>query len=389
MQRTWDVAYHSSTLAAENTGQRLKHLESAILLAVRDIIETGVLVQGPRVAALEAAIKQNWHVSGGVVATNAGTTSLQMALMASLIGPGDEVIVPAFTFVSTAFAVSALGATPVFVDSDEYYTIDPRAVEAALTPRTAAIIPVHLYGHMAAMEPLLALAEQRELILIEDAAQAHGATWRQHYAGTLGDFGCFSLYSGKNMGGLGDGGMVVCRDEHMSMPLQRLRDLGRRPGHRYEHEAMGLRARMSEIDAAVSLLQLQHLEAWNAVRRRHAEHYGSALADLPCLLPRVRPDSTPVFYKYTIRLETSQQRDALARFLKQKGIETDIIYPTLVPHQPAYEHLPHRIAGSLTQAEASVKTILSLPLSPEMTSNEIERVAAAVRAFYHHAAKVI
>ena len=258
----------------ECTYRRLQSLKQEIIHITEEIIDSGKYLSSKRVSRLEKSLETAW--GRNAVATNSGSSALQLALLAAGVKAGDEVIVPALTFVSTAYAVSAIGAIPVFVDIDPYtYTIDPNAVRAAITDKTTAMIPVHLYGQMADMQALMALAAKYKLKIIEDVAQAHGAKYNGQFAGTIGDFGCFSMYVGKNMGGLEDGGVILVKDSNLVPQLYRLRDLGRMPDNRYFHCEFGFRARMGELTAAVVHLELQLLESWNYRRQEIAKKYGS------------------------------------------------------------------------------------------------------------------
>lgn len=364
----------------EGTDRRLRTLEPQIIHSISEVIASGKYLLGPRVDTLEKTIGKSWGASA--LATNSGTASLQIALMAANVKQGDEVIVPALTFASTAFAVQAVGATPVFVDVDPYtLTLDPQAAGAAIRHNTVAMIPVHLHGQMADMQPLMELATKHNLTIIEDCAQAHGATYQGKYAGSVGDFGCFSFYAGKNIGGLEDAGLVTFRDSRVEQRIRRLRDLGRTT-ERYLHQEWGLRARMGEFTAAVILEQMKYLEDWNQQRGEIAARYNAAFADLPIKLPTVASGRTHVYYKYTMRMPSALEREKLQRHLTEKGIETERIYPTLVPDQPAYtDGLPHRVEDLYVSKEA-VEQLLCLPMYPELSEQELDRVIEAVQQYY-------
>ena len=361
----------------EGTHRRLQSLQQEILHITEEVIDSGKYLSGTRVAKLEKLLETAW--GRNVVATNSGSSALQLALLAAGIKAGDEVIVPALTFVSTAYAVSAIGAIPVFVDIDPYtFTIDPSAVNAAITDKTTAIIPVHLYGQMADMQPLMDLASKHELKVIEDVAQAHGAKYGSQFAGAMGDFGCFSMYVGKNMGGLEDGGVILVKNPNLIPKLYRLRDLGRNPGNRYFHSEFGFRARMGEFTAAVINLEFQLLESWNYRRQQIAEKYNQAFSNLDLQIPLQAPNRTHVYYKYTIVTNSLEQRIELQESLTSKGIQTERIYPRLVPEQPVYlNSLDCRTEG-INISKNVVERLLCLPIYPEMKDSEVDAVIEAM-----------
>lgn len=369
-------------IRVEGTDRRLRALEPQIINLVSEVIASGKYLLGPRVDTLEKTISNSWGVCA--LASSSGTASLQISLMAANVKAGDEVIVPALTFASTAFAVQAVGATPVFVDVDPYtLNLDPQAAHAAIRDNTVAIIPVHLHGQMADMQPLMELASKYNLTIIEDCAQAHGATYQGKYAGSIGDFGCFSFYAGKNIGGLEDAGLVTFRNSTVEQKIRRLRDIGRTT-QRYLHLEWGMRARMGEFTAAVILEELKYLEEWNQRRREIAARYDAAFANLPIKTPTVAAGCGHVYYKYTVRMPSELEREKLQRHLTQMGVETERIYPTLVPDQPAYTNgMPHRVED-LSVARQAVEQLLCLPMYPELTEQEIDRVIEAVQQYYSY-----
>ena len=376
----------TTTISAEGTARRLRALSAPILALQEEILLSGILLQGPRVAALEQAVRRVWNVRCAV-GVSSGTAALEIALRAAGVQRDQRVIVPAHTFYSTASAAVDVGAIPVFVDIDPVtYTLDPRAVQAALTPDVRAIIAVHLYGQPADMDRLRDIAAERHIPLIEDASQAHGAQYRQQFVGSLGDFGCFSLYVGKNIGGLGDAGLITVRQPatlEVCGLLFRLRDLGRLPGKatRYQHEVVGKRARMREEDAAVTLLELTFLEEWTTHRQAIAARYSDAFAHLPIQTPTIAPDRSHVFYKYAVLVATPQERQRLADFLEERGIETEQLYPQALCDQPVFASVPHHIA-SCTVARDVTARVICLPLYPELRENEIQQVITSVEQFY-------
>ena len=354
--------------------QQYAQIGEEIERRVCHVLRSGQYVGGPEVEALEEEFARYCGVSYAV-SVNSGTAALHTALLALGLGPGDEVITVAHTFAATVEAIVATGASPVFVDIDpDSYTMDPGQLEAAITPRTRAIIPVHLYGQPADLEPILTIAAARGLAVIEDACQAHGATYRGRRVGSLGAIGCFSFYASKNLGAAGEGGMAVTDSPLYAERIRRLRDHGQ--GHRYQHEVLGFNYRLPALQAAVLRVKLPHLDAWNERRRAHAAAYGRLLADLDVALPGERPDSSHVYHLYVIR---SQARDRLREHLAAQGIASGIHYPLPVHLQPAYQQYGAG-PGSLPHSEAAAATVLSLPMYPELTPPQLERVASALRA---------
>jgi dTDP-4-amino-4,6-dideoxygalactose transaminase len=348
--------------------------------AMNAIVEAQSFILGDVVAQLETAVAELSHCRYAVGCAS-GTDALLLALRALDIGPGDEVVTTPFTFFATAGTVHNLGAKPVFVDIEpDTFNIDVQQALAAITPRTRAIIPVDLFGQMAAMEQLAAGA--RGMPIIEDAAQSIGARrsidgeWR--VAGELATIGTLSFFPSKNLGGYGDGGMMVTQDERLSKRLLRLRTHG--SVKTYFHEEVGFNSRLDSLQAAVLLAKLPHLAGWSAARRDHAAYYSSALADLA---PRVRvpvilPNNESIFNQYTIRAE---RRDALQAHLKEKGIGTAIYYPLPLHLQPCFAYLGYR-AGQLPESERAAAEVLSLPVYPELTRAQQDEVIAAIRGFY-------
>ncbi len=323
------------------------------------------------------------HSALNCVAVNSGTDALQLALLACNVGVGDEVITVAHTAVATAAAISLTGATPVFVDVDPLtYTMSPTALEIAITPRTKAIVPVHLYGHPAALEPILALAARHHLRVIEDCAQAHGARYQGQMLGTLGDLGCFSFYPTKNLGALGDGGAVVSRDRQLIERVRLLREYGWTPQARYVSQVQGMNSRLDELQAAILRVKLHHLDEWNNTRRTLALQYAKYL---PATVrkPIERPDSYHVYHLYVVR---TPLRDQLRNHLQAAGIGTAIHYPVPIHQQPAYAPLASALGqpNALRETESLAQTILSLPLHPMLTSAEIEQIAAVVATALPH-----
>jgi len=340
------------------------------------VLESGWYILGAEVAAFEQEFAQ-WAGAAGCVGVNSGTDALILALRALNIGPGDEVITVAHTAVATVAAIVLAGATPVLVDIDPTTrTLDPNAAAAAITPRTKAIIPVHLYGHPAAMQPILELAAANNLRVIEDCAQAHGARYDGRLVGTLGDIACYSFYPTKNLGALGDGGAVVSRDPAIIEKLRLLREYGWNPTQRYVSQIAGMNSRLDEMQAALLRVRLRHLDTDNERRRMLADRYASLL---PSALqqPREQPNCRHVYHLYVVQARSPEERDALRAGLAAQGIGTAIHYPVPIHLQPGYAH-EVVIAGTLHHTERAAQTILSLPLYPSLAVEQIERVSAAL-----------
>ncbi|MCX6357593.1 MAG: DegT/DnrJ/EryC1/StrS family aminotransferase [Candidatus Aureabacteria bacterium] len=343
---------------------------------VRDIMADGRFILGPEVEGFERAFAGFCGV-GHAVGVSSGTDAIHLALEALGVGPGDEVIVPANTFIATALAVSMAGARPVFADVDpDTFNCTAETVTRALTPKTRTILPVHLYGQTVDMDPLGELARSRGLCVVEDACQAHGAGYRGKRAGGLGVAGCFSFYPGKNLGAYGDGGMVVTGDASLAQKIRMLRDMGRL--EKYEHLIKGYNSRLDNIQAAVLLVKLKRLDRWNEARRGWARLYGELLAGTPCVCPREAPFAAHVYHLYVIR---TGERDRLAAHLRGRDIATGIHYPVPLHLQKAYAELGHR-KGDFPVAERLAGEILSLPMYPELGEERVRRVCSEIRSFY-------
>ncbi len=310
------------------------------------------------------------------VGVDSGTSALELALRAYDIGPGDEVITAANSFVASALAVSHAGATPVLVDADPHtFTIDISAINKAITPRTKALIPVHLYGHPADMDPIRQLAEQHKLAVIEDACQAHGTRYKGRRTGSLGHAAAFSFYPGKNLGAYGDGGMVVTDDRDVAKRVELLRNYGQQ--EKYNHLIRGYNRRLDTLQAAVLRVKLKYVDEWNAARRQHADLYRRLLAGSAAAMPSEAEYATSVWHLYVIRVD---QRDALREHLTSQGISTGIHYPIPIHLQPAYRDLGHK-KGDFPVTEEYAQGILSLPMYPELLPSSIEFVAESIRDF--------
>ena len=348
-------------------------IKQEIMAAIEGALESMQLFLGPQSQAFENEFAQYCGCEYGV-GVSTGTDALTLALRACDISNGDEVVTVANTFIATVEAIALVGATPVFVDIDaETYTLDWRQLEQALTSRTRAIIPVHLYGHPVDMQPLLDFARVHGLRVIEDASQAHGATYRGERVSSMGDIGCFSFYFSKNLGAYGEAGMCVTNDARLAETLRKLRDHGSLI--RYQHEILGVNARMDEIQAAVLRVKLHYLEQWNAARRANANFYTEQLRGVVEAVPVVRPGSTHVYYLYVIRVG---QRAHFRKGLEREGIATGMHYPTPIHLQPACLHYGY-VRGMLPVTEVVTERIVSLPMYPELTTEQLQTVVNAVK----------
>jgi dTDP-4-amino-4,6-dideoxygalactose transaminase len=343
--------------------------------AIGRVLESCEFTLGREVAEFEREFADYCGSAHGI-GVNTGTSALHLALLAADIGPGDEVITVPFTFVATVSAIVYTRATPVFVDIDpRTFTIDPARIEAAITPRTRAIIPVHLYGHPADMDPILDIARRHGLLVIEDAAQAHGAEYKGRRTGSLGDMACFSFYPGKNLGAYGEGGMVVTGNESYARTIRMLRDWGAE--RKYHHVLKGYNYRLEALQAAILRVKLGYLEAWTEARRAAADRYDNALEGCQVEMPVAAEWARHVYHVYAIRCRNrSAYRDALASC----GVHTGIHYPVPVHLLPAFADLGY-VRSAFPESERAAEEVLSLPMFPELTSEQSERVARALREF--------
>jgi dTDP-4-amino-4,6-dideoxygalactose transaminase len=331
------------------------------------------LFLGPQNQLFEKSFASYCGSDFGVSVSN-GTDALALALRACHIGFGDEVITVSHSFIATVEAIAQVGATPVFVDIEpDTYTMDWRQLEGALSERTRAIIPVHLYGHPADMQPIMDFAHAHKLLVIEDASQAHGATYQGKRVGSFGDIGCFSLYYSKNLGAYGEAGICVTSNEEMAETMRVLRDHGSRV--RYQHELMGLNVRMDEIQAAILNVKMGHLEDWNARRQAHAQAYTAQLQGVVEQFPTVRPQASHVFYVYVIQV---RERDSVLKNLHERGIGAGIHFPVPIHLQPACKPYGYT-RGMFPVTEAACERIISLPMYPELTQQQIQTVTDEVK----------
>jgi len=349
-----------------------RSIKPEIDAALERVLDSCQFVLGPEVAAFEQDFARCCGTSE-CIALNSGTSALHLALLAAGVGPGDEVVTVPFTFVASVAAVEYAGAKPVLVDIDpRSFTMDPAAIESAITSRTKAILPVHLYGQPADMDPIMEVARRHGLVVIEDAAQAHGAKYKGKPVGSIGDLACFSFYPGKNLGAYGEGGAVTTNNVDFVRTIRMLRDWGQ--DRKYHHLLRGFNYRMEGFQGSVLGVKLRHLEAWTEARRRIAEQYNQLLANCDVETPEEMPWAHHVYHVYTLRIE---DRDGMQSALAEQGIQTGIHYPIPAHLQPAYADLNYR-TGSFPHAEAAAKQVLSLPLYPELSDQAVTEVAAAV-----------
>lgn len=341
--------------------------------AISGVLESCQFVLGAEVAGFEHDYSA-YSGTAECIALNSGTSALHLSLLAAGVRPGDEVITTPFTFVASVAAALYAGARPVLVDIDpRSFTIDPAAIEAAITPQTKALLPVHLYGQPADMDPIMDIARKHRLVVIEDAAQAHGARYKGRPVGSIGDMACFSFYPGKNLGAYGEGGAVTTNNPEYAHTIRMLRDWGQ--DSKYHHLLRGYNYRMEGFQGAVLRVKLRHLEQWTEARRAVVRQYNELLADCDLNRPIEMPWARHVYHVYTIR---SKDRDQLHTTLADEGIQTGVHYPVPVHMQPAYADLGYG-PGAFPHAEAAAEQVLSLPLYPELTSYAVAQVANAVK----------
>ena len=344
--------------------------------AIQSVLTSNAFVLGREVSAFEEEFAE-YCGAKHCIGVGCGLDALTLALRASDIGPGDEVILPANTFIATALAVTQAGATPVLVDHDpETYNIDTRRISAAITRRTRAIMPVHLYGQPADMDQLQMIADEHGLILLEDACQAHGAVYKGRRCGSLGAAAAFSFYPGKNLGACGDGGAVTTNDDEIADRVRRLCNYGSMI--KYHHETLGVNSRLDSIQAAILRVKLRRLERWNDARRHTADLYLSRLADLPVLLPMTSDSREHVFHLFVVRCA---HRDRLLDYLSERNVFAGVHYPIPIHRQPAYED-NCVVPKPLTCTESLCGELLSLPMHPHMTPEDVEAVVGGIRDFY-------
>jgi dTDP-4-amino-4,6-dideoxygalactose transaminase len=363
-------------IPAEDLTRQYGPIADEIHTAIDRVLPSGKYTLGPVLEEFERDYARYCGVEHAI-GISSGTAALQLALAAMGVGPGDEVITQANTYVATAFAISYLGARPVFVDVDPVYAnLDVSALEGHITPRTKVIIPVHLYGHPVDMDPLMQLARKHGLRVLEDASHAHGATYKGRRAGSLGDAAAFSFYPSKVLGAYGDAGVIVTNDASLAKKMRVLRYMGQEV--KGTHLVVGYQERLDPMQAAILQVKLRHLEGWIEQRRTIARRYRELLAGLPLRLPIESADCRHVYYLYTPFVP---RRDELVAFLEGRGIGAQTIYRTPVPLQPCYAGLGYK-AADIPVATRLAGELINLPVFPELRDDEVQRVGEAVRAFY-------
>ncbi|MEM7771651.1 MAG: DegT/DnrJ/EryC1/StrS family aminotransferase [Cyanobacteria bacterium P01_A01_bin.37] len=367
-----------------------KTIQADVDAAVLAVLASGQYIKGDYVERFEQEFS-SYTGTSHCIACNSGTDALLLALRAFDIGPGDEVITSPFTFIATAEVISTTGATPVFVDIEaDGFNIDCDAIAAAITPRTRAIMPVHLFGQPANMSILMDIAQSHNLKVIEDCAQATGATWHRQRVGAIGHVGCFSFYPTKNLGAFGDGGAVTTNDEAIANTIRMLSDHGRKQG--YYHEAVGVNSRLDAVQAAILSVKLNYLDQWNAQRQNIAANYARLLAPIPGIrLPQLSDEGASVWNQYTIRIDgnstvTSTEvlaRDHVRRSLQENNVGSAVYYPLPLHLQPVYHSLKYR-PGQLPRSEQVANEVLSLPMFPELALEQQEHITYALKDSMHN-----
>lgn len=352
----------------------IEELWDQLLAAIQDVLRSGQFIMGPNVRAFEEEVAEYLGVKHAI-AVNSGTDALVIALRAAGIGPGDEVITTPFTFFATAEAISRVGATPVFIDIDvNTLNMDARLIEDAITSRTKAIIPVHLFGNPCDMETIMAISKRHNLLVIEDCAQSFGSEFAGKKTGTIGHVGCYSFFPSKNLGAYGDGGLITTDDDSLADEARKLRVHGARK--KYYNEAIGYNSRLDEIQAAILRVKLPYIDEYNAGRRRVAQLYDSQLRTLKSVeIPQIQINSVPVYHQYTIRI-LEGRRDAVRQALAEQGIETMVYYPVPVHQLPVYE--PMNV--TLPKAEEVASQVISLPIWPQMGAETVNTVVQVIKS---------
>jgi dTDP-4-amino-4,6-dideoxygalactose transaminase len=352
-------------------------IRNEIMNAVEAVFESQQFINGPQVKELEKQIAAYSGCKSGV-GVSSGTDAILCALMALDIKTGDEVITTPFTFFATAGCIWRVGAKPVFVDIDlKTYNIDVAKIEKAITKKTKAIMPVHLFGQVADMDTIMEIAKRYNLFVIEDACQSIGASYKGRKAGSIGTVGCFSFFPSKNLGTAGDGGMIVTQDAVLGEQLEIMRGHGSKP--KYYHQVVGGNFRLDTLQAAILLIKLKHLDGWSAGRRKNAEKYNNLLKDMHFIIrPHIEPHNDSIYNQYVIRVP---KRDELRKFLTEKGIGTEIYYPLSLHEQNCFKDLGHR-KGDFPESETAAAETVALPIYPELTDEQITYVADSIKAFY-------
>ncbi|MEO1428396.1 MAG: DegT/DnrJ/EryC1/StrS family aminotransferase [Cyanobacteria bacterium J06633_8] len=364
------------SIPAFDNKQQYSTIAAEVSEAVLEVLSSGGYIGGPLVEELEQNLAAHTNVRE-CVACNSGTDALYLALRAYNIGAGDEVITTPFTFVATCETISAVGAKPVFIDIDATtFNLDLQQVAAAITPKTKAIIPVHLFGQPVDMTSLMSIAKANNLLVIEDCAQSTGAMWDKQKVGSIGDIGCFSFYPTKNLGGCGDGGAITINDAEIAEKLRVLKNHGQKS--KYHYEEIGVNSRLDSIQAAILLIKLRYLDTWNQHRQKIATRYHELLSQVSgIVIPEELSGGTGVWNQYTIRVKNGK-RDLLHNQLKEKGVNTAIYYPRPLHLQPVYQSLGYQ-PGQLPVAEQACNEVLSLPMFPELSQEQQERVVYCIK----------
>lgn len=357
-------------------------IRSEVMAAVERVFESQHFILGPEVEAFERDAAEYCRIKHAI-GCGSGSDALLLALTALGVGPGDEVVTASFSFFATAGSIARLGARPVFADiSPDDFNVDPNLIERAITPRAKAILPVHLFGQCAEMDAIREIADRHNLPVVEDAAQAIGAGYRERCAGAMGAVGCFSFFPSKNLGGAGEGGLMTTDDDDLAEKLRLLRVHGMRP--KYYHKVVGVNSRLDALQAAVLGVKLKYLDRWSDARRRNAEHYDKLFAETgveEVTTPAVRPNRRHIFNQYTIRCS---RRDELMDFLKRRGVGSEIYYPAPLHLQECFAHLGYK-PGDLPATERASRECLSLPIYPELTEEMRQYVVEKIAEFYRSA----
>lgn len=365
----------SMTVPLLDLNAQFRTIEPEVREAIDKVITSGRFILGPEVAGFEQEVAAYCRVPYAVGCAS-GTDALVLAVRALGIGPGDEVVTPAYSFLASASCVALCGAKPVFCDIEpDTYNLDPAQLEAAITPRTKAVIVVHLFGQCADMPRVLEICKARGVAVIEDAAQAIGAEWRGQRAGSMGDLGCFSFFPSKNLGAFGDGGLVTSVRQDLGDLTRILREHGAKP--KYHHIKLGMNSRLDALQAAILRVKLRHLDVWTEGRRRNADSYRERLAGAPVGLPVARAEARHIYNQFVVR---SRDRDGLRAHLQAAGVGTEIYYPKAMHVQPCFADLGHR-EGDFPASEAAARETLALPVYPELLPEQIGYVADRIREF--------
>jgi len=345
--------------------------------AIKKVLDSGVFIGGEEVSSLEQEIAL-YSACKQAVSVNSGTDALFLCLKSLGIGKGDEVIVPPFSFIATAEVIANSGANPVFADIDlQTFNIDPEKIKEKITEKTKAVIPVHLFGQMADMEKIMEIASDSNIAVIEDAAQAIGAEYQGRKAGSFGQAGCFSFFPSKNLGGVGDGGMIVVNNENLAENIRLFKNHGSSKKEKYLNQVLGINSRLDALQAAVLRVKLKHLDFWNKKRIENAELYNRELSGI-VEIPDVSEDALHIYNQYTVRAE---KRDELKQYLKEKGIPCMVYYPLPLHLQPAFSYLGYQ-KGDFPKSEQACEEVLSLPIHPGLEQGEIRETAKAIKSFY-------